>query len=279
MRTGFLVFCIFFVCSPLACEGNPRLKFLQKTAKILHVKEPDVNDYPTSCNPIDYAGDYDDPFSGDDQNLVEDRHNDKRLQIANGGFGQPTASNMNMLRWDPELADYAARYAYTCPSGHSNGPYGENISTWKTSYEMSQDQISEAIKNSIDSWFNEVKEFDPDWINPYYHVKGLGHYTQMVWAKSMRVGCGYAQYPYSSGDYNYMLKIVCNYQEKGNWSGKSMYHEGPPCDECLYCVRGGLCYVEAAEDSNTNVIIEIRNTFHTVGIDSFTMYGYLTQPF
>ena len=159
------------MCSPLACEGNQRLKFLQKTAKILHVKEPDVNDYPTSCNPIDYAGDYDDPFSGDDQNLVEDRHNDKRLQIANGGFGQPTASNMNMLvvinyfdlslskilycnfqRWDPELADYAARYAYTCPSGHSNGPYGENISTWKTSYEMSQDQISEAIKNSIDSW-------------------------------------------------------------------------------------------------------------------------------
>ena len=26
--------------------------------------------------------------------------------------------------------------------------------------------------------------------------------------------------------------------------------------------------------SNPNVTIEIRNTFHTVGIDSFTMYGY-----
>ena len=33
------------------------------------------------------------------------------------------------------------------------------------------------------------------------------------------------------------------------------------------------------EETNTNVIIEIRNTFHTVGIDSFTMYGYKTQPF
>lgn len=29
---------------------------------------------------------------------------------------------------------------------------------------------------------------------------------------------------------------------------------------------------------NTDVITKIKNTFHTAGINSFSMYRYLTQP-
>ena len=30
--------------------------------------------------------------------------------------------------------------------------------------------------------------------------------------------------------------------------------------------------------TNTDVITKIKNTFHTAGINSFSMYRYLTQP-
>jgi pathogenesis-related protein 1 len=46
------------------------------------------------------------------------------------------------------------------------------------------------------------------------------HYTQMVWAKTLKIGCGKAQW--SVGTKNYVL-WVCNYSPKGNISGQRPY--------------------------------------------------------
>ena len=46
--------------------------------------------------------------------------------------------------------------------------------------------------------------------------KPAGHYTQMVWRDTTRLGCGEAQ---CKG----MLMVVCNYDPPGNYIGQKPY--------------------------------------------------------
>ena len=54
-----------------------------------------------------------------------------------------------------------------------------------------------------------------------------GHYTQVVWATTTEVGCGYVFY----GPENEML-LICNYKIAGNMVKGSMYKKGPACSAC-----------------------------------------------
>ena len=53
--------------------------------------------------------------------------------------------------------------------------------------------IMAAIGDSAQSWYDEVRDpgFNPDNIDPYIFTKGTGHYTQVVWADTQEVGCGW----------------------------------------------------------------------------------------
>jgi len=61
-----------------------------------------------------------------------------------------------------------------------------------------------------------------------------GHYTQVVWAKSVFVGCGWTK---KGG-------IVCNYAPGGNFNGEAPFVQGNTCSNCpgdyRFCVDG-LC--------------------------------------
>ena len=51
--------------------------------------------------------------------LILNKHNELRAKVANGQqIGQPSASNMKKLKWSPELAKIAQRWADQCPSYH-----------------------------------------------------------------------------------------------------------------------------------------------------------------
>lgn len=47
-----------------------------------------------------------------------------------------------------------------------------------------------------------------------------GHYTQMLWAASVRIGCGYVNH--MVGNRNTVL-LVCNYGPAGNVRGGRLY--------------------------------------------------------
>lgn len=61
-----------------------------------------------------------------------------------------------------------------------------------------------------------------------------GHYTQVLWASSYKVGCGYTS---AAG-------TVCNYSPGGNYIGQAPFLVGEACSECPgthpYC-NDGLC--------------------------------------
>jgi len=68
-----------------------------------------------------------------------------------------------------------------------------------------------------------------------------GHYTQVVWAETYKVGCGFKAYQASDG---YKKFYVCNYGPGGNIIGGSMYTEGDACTACPADASGcnnGLC--------------------------------------
>ena len=66
-----------------------------------------------------------------------------------------------------------------------------------------------------------------------------GHYTQVVWADTYKVGCGFTAYKASNGWYD--KYYVCNYGPTGNRRGGSMYKTGSACSKCSGACDNGLC--------------------------------------
>jgi hypothetical protein len=73
-------------------------------------------------------------------------------------------------------------------------------------------------------------------------TSGTGHYTQAVWARTNKVGCGFISFISPDGWYD--KYYVCNYGPGGNIIGGSMYTEGDACTQCpaeASSCDNGLC--------------------------------------
>ncbi|XP_012072762.2 LOW QUALITY PROTEIN: pathogenesis-related protein 1 [Jatropha curcas] len=142
--------------------------------------------------------------SQDQQQDYLDAHNQAR-----------TAVGVGPLSWDDTVAAYAQNYASTrrrqragdCNLVHSGGPYGENLA-W-SSAELSG---TDAVK----MWVDEKAYYDYD-SNSCSPGQMCGHYTQVVWSSSVRVGC--AKVRCSNGG----TFITCNYDPPGNYVGQKPY--------------------------------------------------------
>lgn len=126
-----------------------------------------------------------------------------------GGFNQEILSYHNKARgdhsvgqltWDDTLAKYATDYLnkVNCDFKHSGGKYGENIA-------MGYPTPTKAME----AWYNEGKDYNYN--NPGFS-EGTGHFTQMVWKGTNKIGCGQAKC--SQGPY-----LVCEYDPAGNVEG------------------------------------------------------------
>ncbi|KAI3412972.1 SCP domain-containing protein, partial [Psidium guajava] len=128
-------------------------------------------------------------------------HNKVRL-----GLGQPP------LRWDKNLAKYSRRFASRratdCKMIHSYGPYGENI-FWGAQAAWSPSQI-------VDSWVSENQFYDPTH-NSCAEGQMCGHYTQVVWRDSTRVGCAWVSC------LNGGMYAICSYDPPGNYVNESPF--------------------------------------------------------
>ena len=62
--------------------------------------------------------------------------------------------------------------------------------------------------SAVDMWYEEVEDYDfnnPGW------KSGIGHFTQVVWKGSEKLGCGVG-----CGSNNYCY-VTCNYYPAGNY--------------------------------------------------------------
>ncbi|KAM7258679.1 hypothetical protein ACFE04_014420 [Oxalis oulophora] len=126
-------------------------------------------------------------------------HNTARSQVGVGG-----------MQWSTSLANYAQNYISklkgSCKMVHSGGPYGENLA-WG-SYDMSG-------KEAVNLWVAEKPKYN---YNLNKCIGGeCGHYTQVVWRNSIRLGC--AKVACNNGG----TIISCNYDPPGNYVNERPY--------------------------------------------------------
>jgi uncharacterized protein YkwD len=104
------------------------------------------------------------------------------------------------LRWDNELAKFATDYAARCNFKHSHAGYGENLAAgYRT------------VSAAILSWYAEGERYS--YQRPGF-TPGLGHFTQLVWKSSTKLGCGMAACNGKHGTPGNFL--VCEYSPAGN---------------------------------------------------------------
>uniref|UniRef100_A0A8C4QNH2 SCP domain-containing protein n=1 Tax=Eptatretus burgeri TaxID=7764 RepID=A0A8C4QNH2_EPTBU len=144
--------------------------------------------------------------------------------------------------WDCDLENIAKAWSKKCTILHNDGRsvhpvfkyVGENIfAGGKSTYNF---------PTAVNVWFNEQKHYNynSDSCDP---GKVCGHYTQVVWAKTYRVGCARNYCP--NGINNFVPSgtvIVCNYGPGGNVKGSQPYKKGQSCSECSSTCDGNLCH-------------------------------------
>ena len=159
-------------------------------------------------------------------------HNKLRARVALGEESrgltgpQPPAADMMELIWDDELAAVAQRWAEQCNFGHDENRDVARFKVGQNVYETSRSRdqnLDITIREGIMGWYDEVKDFDQRGVDTYVFSSGVGHYTQMVWSQTTRVGCGHVSYP--SGPWIKKL-IVCNYGQTGNFIGSPHVRQG-----------------------------------------------------
>lgn len=144
------------------------------------------------------------PHSSDAQNSKQDILNAHNTARAAVGVGPVT--------WNNTVAAYARNYAERrradCRLIHSDGPYGENI-FWGSG-------ASFTAVDAVEDWVAE-KQFYDYHSNACADGEQCGHYTQVVWRDSVRVGCARAVCD------NADIFITCNYDPPGNIEGEWPY--------------------------------------------------------
>ncbi|XP_027742589.1 glioma pathogenesis-related protein 1-like [Empidonax traillii] len=145
----------------------------------------------------------------------------------------PPASNMLYMSWDPDLAKTARGWAKKCLFKHNIylrepgkvhpkfSPVGENL--WTGSLPAF------TVKTAITSWYNEVRFYTYD----TNKCRGVcGHYTQVVWATSYKVGCAVHFCPrVAYSPITNAAHFICNYGPPGNYPTRP-YKTGTACSDC-----------------------------------------------
>jgi len=117
------------------------------------------------------------------------------------------------LVWDTTLATYAMNYAKSqisqcTPLKHSGGPYGENL-FWGSGKAWTP-------LEAVTMWVDEQKYYTYS-TNTCQAGKVCGHYTQVVWKTTTKVGCATVECADKS------VYIICSYNPPGNYVGKRPY--------------------------------------------------------
>ena len=126
------------------------------------------------------------------------------------------ATALPPVEWSDEDAKVAQDYAAKCVFAHNanRGPRGENI--------YASGGSGRTPKEVVDNWASEAKNYN-------YATNTCsgtcGHYTQVVWRDSVKIGCGMQKCTKNSpfGGSGTWEMWVCDYSPAGNFNGKKPY--------------------------------------------------------
>lgn len=125
--------------------------------------------------------------------------------------------------WDGKLAASAQAWANQCVDNDHNGLVDHNPNRssgfpWYVGENLYASTATATAQAAVTAWAAEAQ---------YYHYasntcdagRTCGHYTQIVWANSIRLGCGISTCPALT----YRSSIVCDYGPGGNIVGQWPY--------------------------------------------------------
>ncbi|KAI7978851.1 hypothetical protein LOK49_Contig711G00001 [Camellia lanceoleosa] len=157
--------------------------------------------------------------SNNQQQQQQQQHQQQQQKLSLDAQEYLTAHNeirskkgVGPLQWDEKLAKFAQSWAEQrvndCNSKHhSGGPYGENT-LW-----LKYDEYSPARVTQV--WTDEEKNYDHQNLfckcQPTETKCMCGHYTQVIWGNTLRVGCGSVTCNNELG-----ILFVCSYDPPGN---------------------------------------------------------------
>ncbi len=153
---------------------------------------------------------------GVDRAAIVAAHNKWRAEVGVGKLSYSTELEASAQAWADSL-----KQTNHCQMRHSkpDGRYGENL-YWASAVIWSdgrREQQKVTAAKAVDAWGGEKQDYDyAD--NSCASGKMCGHYTQMVWKTSEKVGCAYAVCDDSKEQV-----WVCQYQPAGNWVGHKPY--------------------------------------------------------
>ncbi|GMR35377.1 hypothetical protein PMAYCL1PPCAC_05572, partial [Pristionchus mayeri] len=154
-----------------------------------------------------------------------DVHNKLRQSISAGTYvakrkTMPAAKTpIPDLAWDCDLEKSAQAVAATCVFEHSKNRNntGENLYTYWSSDKVSFDGQGKAASDYWEDEFQEIGWPDIKFTNEV-SMSGVGHATQMAWAKSTKMGCGM-----STCQDGKKIIVACQYRDAGNMFGENVY--------------------------------------------------------
>ncbi|KAI9726510.1 MAG: hypothetical protein M1828_001332 [Chrysothrix sp. TS-e1954] len=132
------------------------------------------------------------------------------------------------VSWGPNMMHDAKKLAHTCHWGHNNdiggGGYGQNIEAGSSPSQIGA-SITEAFYNGEEPKYHWYGDANPNFAT----FEAYGHFTQLVWKDTKRVGCWTASCPkgVSGAPGTYWLTI-CNYWPQGNMGGEYGHNVGRP---------------------------------------------------
>ncbi|XP_068426798.1 cysteine-rich venom protein pseudecin [Clinocottus analis] len=157
---------------------------------------------------------------------IVDVHNALRRAV------KPTASDMLLMSYSEEVAVSAQAWVDKCILNH-----GKPSTRMLNGYELGENLFYSSSlvpwTGVINAWNNEVSNYV--YPNGSKNGQNTGHYTQVVWNSSYKIGCGMTKCP------NNIYFYGCHYYRAGNFWGWPPYKAGLPCASCPNNCEDKLC--------------------------------------
>ncbi|KAL1472153.1 hypothetical protein MTO96_039504, partial [Rhipicephalus appendiculatus] len=168
----------------------------------------------------------------------------------------PSATNMLKLEWDNELATLAYLHSAFLINA-SNWPLHDEVENRFTTRFKETGQSVAVLHNTthryvsywntvIREWFAEYQLLKLAAVGSYDADESTTNVSQMWWATTKYVGCGYSTMLMPNG-HDFDHAYVCNFGPAGNVRGHAIYRQGATCSACPKETRcepmTGLCSV------------------------------------
>ncbi|KAL1446807.1 hypothetical protein MTO96_028721 [Rhipicephalus appendiculatus] len=168
----------------------------------------------------------------------------------------PSAANMLKLDWDNELATLAYLHSAFLINA-SNWPLHDEVENRFTTRFKETGQSVAVLHNTthryvsywntvIREWFAEYQLMKLAAVGSYDADESTTNVSQMWWATTKYVGCGYSTMLMPNG-HDFDHAYVCNFGPAGNVRGHAIYRQGATCGACPKETRceptTGLCSV------------------------------------